>query len=372
MSHTSSLEYFCVTAPGLETALADELADLGFQDAQCESGGVTVHGDWPSVWRAHLQLGGATRILVRLAAFPAHHLAQLHKRAQKIDWSAVLPADQPVRVDASCRGSRIYHSGAAAQRIEAAITDRLGTVISEDAELRIQARIDNNICTLSLNASGEPLHRRGWKQAVAKAPLRETLAALFLRQCGYRGTEPLVDPMCGSGTFPIEAAGLALGLGPGRLRRYAFEALPGFDPETFAALQDEARARRDTAVRIYGFDRDPGAVRMSQENAARAGVAEQLEVRRQAVDVLVPPEPGPGLVMVNPPYGARIGDKGALRRLYRTLGQRLMGQFTGWRVGLVTSEDTLARATGLPWAHIGPRIDHGGLKVRLYQSAALR
>ena len=362
------LDIFLIAAPGLEPLLAAEARNLGFKVDGETPGGVTLSGDWSEVWRANLMLRGATRVLVRLAAFRVSHLAQLDKRARAVTWSAWLKPETPVRVDATCRKSKIYHSGAAAQRVARAIKETCGAPIAEDAPLRIQARIDHDMCTLSFDSSGEPLHKRGHKPAVAKAPMRETLAALFLSACGYEGREPLLDPMCGSGSFLMEAADIAARLPPGRSRSFAFEQLANFDPDAWEALRAEAIGQAiEPAAPILGFDRDPGAVRAAQANAERAGVSDFVAIARRSIaDLTAPPGP-PGLVIVNPPYGARIGNQSALRSVYRTLGQRLKKDFAGWRVGLVTSAPGLAKATGLRLS-AGPPVDHGGLKVRLYQT----
>jgi putative N6-adenine-specific DNA methylase len=179
----------------------------------------------------------------------------------------------PVRVDATCEGSRIWHGGAAAERVARAIREELGAPTAPDAAIRILVRIVDDLCTVSIDTSGDPLHRRGAKQAVGKAPLRETLAALFLRACGYRGEEPVIDPMCGSGTFVLEAAEIACGLDPGRSRTFAFERFAGFDPDAFRALKNRT-TRRIPEARFHGMDRDAGAIEMSRANAARAGVTE--------------------------------------------------------------------------------------------------
>lgn len=216
------MEIFLVATPGLEEPLAQEAAACGLA-GQVQPGGVTLTGGWPEVWRANLMLRGATRVLVRIGAFRALHPAQLDKRAHRFPWADFLRPEVPVRVEATSRKSRIYHAGAITQRIEAALRDSLGATIADDAPVTVKVRIEDDLCTLSLDSSGESLHKRGHKQAVGKAPLRETMAAMFLRQCGFDGREPLLDPMCGSGTFAIEAAEIAAGLHPGRLRRFAFE-----------------------------------------------------------------------------------------------------------------------------------------------------
>jgi putative N6-adenine-specific DNA methylase len=370
MTQAADFEIFLVTAPGLETALAAEAREKRFRDPRIIKGGVTVQGGWPEVWRANLELRGAARVLARIAEFRALHVAQLDKRSRKVAWSEVLRADQPFWVEASCKASRIYHQGAAAQRVTKAIQDTLGAQVSEDAEVVVKVRIDDDLCTISVDTSGESLHKRGHKEAVAKAPMRENLAALFLRQCGFAGTEPVVDPMCGSGTFVIEAAEIAAGLQPGRSRRFAFEQLATFDSAAWNRLRSPAE-KRDPGFRFHGSDRDAGAVAMSRANAERAGVASLTAFKQQAISDLTPPEGRPGLVIVNPPYGGRIGDRKQLNALYRALGQTLLAKFGGWRVGIITNEEALAEATGLPFKPAGDPVSHGGIRVRLFQTARL-
>ncbi|MCR9125465.1 MAG: class I SAM-dependent RNA methyltransferase [Rhodobacteraceae bacterium] len=366
-------EIFLTAPPGLEQVLCDEAVASGFAGATAVPGGVTLRGAWPEVWRANLVLRGATRVLLRFASFRVMHLAQLDKRARKVDWAGVLRPDLPVRVEVSCAASRIYHAKAAAQRIETAIRETVGAEVSADAGLRVMARINDDLCTLSIDTSGESLHKRGHKQAMGKAPMRETLAALFLRQCGYDGSEAVVDPMCGSGTFPIEAAEIAAGLAPGRDRGFGFEDLAGFDAAAWSRMRASAtRPVPQGPPRVFGYDRDQGAIAMASANAERAGVAGCITLARQAVSDLTPPDTPPGLVIVNPPYGARIGNRNVLFAVYGALGKTLLARFAGWRVGLVTSDGGLARATGLPFRPAGPPVPHGGLRVTLHLTPPLR
>jgi putative N6-adenine-specific DNA methylase len=368
------LEIFLVTAPGLESVLCAEARAKGFHAATAIKGGVTVQGGWPEAWRANLELRGAVRVLARIAEFRALHLAQLDKRARKVAWGDILRPDVPIRVEASCKHSRIYHDRAAAQRIETAIRDIVGAPVSPEAEISIKARIEDDLCTISVDTSGESLHKRGHKEAVAKAPMRETMAALILRHCGFDGQEPVVDPMCGSGTFVIEAAEIAAGLKPGRSRHFAFEQLANFDAAAWQRLRGKVVAKVDvvgSGVRFYGSDRDAGAIQMSRANAERAGVAALTAFQQHAVSDLAAPPGPPGLVIVNPPYGGRIGDKKQLTPLYRALGQTLRARFAGWRIGLVTNEASLAEATGLPFAPPFGPMSHGGLRVLLFQAGAL-
>lgn len=374
MNPENDFEIFVVTAPGLESALYAELQEHGFREPTPIKGGVTIKGDWPEVWRASLVLRGASRILARIGAFRAFHLAQLDKRARKLAWGEILRPDIPFRVEASCKGSRIYHQGAVAQRIERAIREELGAPVSAEAEICVKARIDDDLCTISIDTSGESLHKRGHKEAVSKAPMRENLAALFLRQCGYDGTEPVVDPMCGSGTFIIEAAEIAAGLLPGRSRHFAFEQLASFNAATWKRLREKCAAKvrgGNSDIKFYGSDRDAGAVTMSKANADRAGVAALTEFSQQAISDLAAPAGAPGLVIVNPPYGARIGDKKPLYGLYGALGQTLLARFSGWRVGLITNEASLAAATTLPFAPPAGPVSHGGIRVSLFLTGRL-
>ncbi|HML27387.1 MAG TPA: class I SAM-dependent RNA methyltransferase [Hyphomicrobium sp.] len=366
----NEFEIFLVVPPGLEGALRDEARANGFKKVAISKGGVTVRGGWPDVWRANLVLRGATRVVARISSFRASHLSELDKRARKVAWGEVLRRDRPFRVEASCKSSKIYHSGAAEQRIKRAIREELGAPFDVEAEVCVRARIENDLCTIGIDTSGELLHKRGHKQAVNKAPMRETLAALFLRLCGYDGREPVVDPMCGSGTFVIEAAEIAAGLMPGRARHFAFEELANFDADVWRGLRN-ARMPVVPAMKFYGSDRDAGAIAMSRANAGRAGVSEFTQFQQAAISDLLAPEGPAGLVIVNPPYGDRIGDKKRLHALYRALGETLKTRFKGWRVGIITNEPQLANASGLPFsAPIGP-ISHGGLRVALYLTGLL-
>ena len=372
------LEIFLVAAPGLEQVLADEARGAGFSVLDITAGGVTIGGTWPDVWRANLELRGTGSVLVRLGRFRASHLSELDKRARKFPWGEVLHPDVPVKVSASCKASRIYHSGAVKQRIEQALQEELGVALSDDVGIEVMARIEHDICTISLDTSGDLLHKRGHKAAIAKAPLRETMAALFLRQCGYTGNEPVLDPMCGSGTFILEAAEIALGLKPGRSRHFAFEKLKTFDASVWHQVRTSgtttmaAKTATKTHLHFIGFDRDAGAIRAAAANAERAGVSSVTELKQQPISDLRRPDGPPGLVIVNPPYGGRIGDRRKLAALYATLGRVLREGFSGWRVGLITNDKALASHTNLPFLPPGAPVLHGGLRIYLFRTDAPR
>lgn len=360
MAH-ESFEIFLSTLPGFEPMALNEVKALGLADPQVVPGGVTFQGGWPDVWQANLSLRVPTRVLARIGSFRAMHLAQLDKRARRFDWSIL--GEGSVRVEVTCRKSKIYHDRAARQRIERALQEEARLPITAGGRL-VMVRIEDDLCTISLDTSGEPLHKRGHKTAVNKAPMRETMAAAFLQMCKYSAEEPLVDPMCGSGTFPIEAAEFAAQIQPGRSRSFAFESFRSFDAEQWKTLR-KPRAHAAEA-QIFGYDRDQGAIQMSQNNAERASVS--CAFACQPISELLPPTPEPGLVIVNPPYGGRIGNKKMLFGLYARLGERLRDHFNGWRLGLVTSERALAKATGLEFQDVSVPIPHGGIRVQLYQA----
>lgn len=367
----TDFEIFLATAPGLEPALFEEVRRKGFRRPRVEAGGVAVRGGWPDVWRANLWLRGANRVLARFARLRVERLDDLQKAAARLPWSAVLRPDVAIHVEATTARARLYHSGAVAERVANAIQSVLpGVQVRDDASVTVMVRVEGDTCTISLDTSGELLHRRGSKVEVVRAPMRETMAALLLMQCGYDGRVPVVDPMCGSGTFVIEAAEMAAGFNPGRARAFAFEHLATFEADAWQRLRAVGRAPH-TGLAFHGSDRDDKAVTAAQANAERAGVAGITDFRVCPVSEVVPPTGAKGLVMVNPPYGARIGDPARLARLYRTFGETMMRRFHGWRVGLVTANKDLAYATALPFLPPGPPIAHGGLRITLYQTAPL-
>lgn len=363
-------EIFCAAPPGLEPVLLAEALEAGFNGARAVPGGITFAGLWPNVMRANLMLRGTSRVLVRIAAFRSFNLSQLEKQVRDLDWASVLHRGTSVKVDVTTRKSKIYHAGAAKERVERALAERAAAVIDADASIKIMLRIEDNLCTVSIDTSGAPLHQRGHKEAVGKAPMRETLAALFLRACGYDGSEPVLDPMCGSGTFVLEAAEIAAGLHPGRSRSFAFEDLASFMPERWQDLRKPA-PRKTPDFKFYGSDRNQGAIDNAKANAARAGTNELCTFTCAAISDLQRPDGPSGLVIVNPPYGTRIGDKKQLFALHAAMGRTLRERFSGWRVGIITTETSLAQATGLPFSETSAPIPHGGLKVRLHQTKPL-
>ena len=400
MAQRDPFAIFAVTAPGLEPVAAGELRALGVEDAVAEPGGVGFRGDATRLYAANLHLRTASRVVVRVAEFSARTFFELERHARKVPWEAYLSPAQPVRVRVTCRKSRLYHSDAVAERMLSAIAHRvgaigLGAVVhagDEERELdeRRGERSDagegegespgerdaagaqlftirflHDRCTVSADSSGALLHLRGYRQAVAKAPVRETLAAAVLLASGWRGDTPLVDPFCGSGTIAIEGALLARRLPPGLGRKFAFMEWPSFAKPTWDTLQEQASntALSRSPMPIIASDRDAGAVAAAEGNAERAGVGGDVEVRRHALSAIEMPR-GAGHLATNPPYGVRVGDTRDLKDLYAALGQVARAKARGWTVALLAADRMLAGRAGLPLRQV-LRTTNGGIPVEL-------
>lgn len=377
---------FAVAAPGLEPIVAAELAGLGLT-AQATAGGAAFSGEALELYRANLHLRTASRVLLRLGEYYSASFSELRAKGRRLPWARYLRPGQPVAIRATSHKSKLYHSDAVAERVAGAIGDHLGQPVevvkgqpeSDDdspppaaggsAPALVIVRLVHDIVTVSLDTSGPLLHQRGYRLAAGKAPLRETLAAAMLLAGGWDTAAPLLDPFCGAGTIPIEAALLALNLAPGRARRFAFMDWLEFQPDLWHRLLAEAdAARRPEAPPIWGYDRDAGAVEAAHANAERAGVAEHLRFERRAVSALEAP-PGPGWVVTNPPYGVRVSQGSDLRNLYAHFGKALRARCLGWHVALLAGDQRLAQATGLRFAEGRTlRLVNGGLRVSLMQA----
>ena len=343
--------FFAVTAPGLENLTAEELRVLLAGPLQVEPGGVSFKGDLASLYRGNLHLRTASRILARLGTFfRATTFPELHERAARLPWERFLTPGQPVSLRVTCHQSRLFHSDAVARTVSAALDERLGmhsplVKTEEEADSApaqvVVVRLAQDRCTVSVDSSGELLHKRGYRQAVAKAPLRETLAAALLMASGWNRMSPLMDPFCGSGTIPIEAACMALGLPPGLQRHFAFMDWPSWSEPLWLSIKGEVRPST-TALRpvLQASDRDAGAIRMARENAERAGVADFIEFQCRAVSAITPPAE-PGWVVTNPPYGVRVSEGHDLRNLYAQFGNVLRMHCPGWQVAVMCSDPAL-------------------------------
>ncbi len=383
------LQAFAVTAPGLAPLTAQELSSLGLAPSEVEGAGVSFEADLAGVARANLELRTASRILVRVDEFRAANFHELEKRTARIDWSRWLSPGCEVSLRVTCRKSRLYHSGAVAERVVkeleqvsvraaapggsassaaggAASNAPAEEWESEGASQLLVVRLLHDRCTISIDSSGALLHRRGYRMATGKAPLRETLGAALILASGWVPGTPLLDPFCGSGTIAIEAAMLARRLSPGRLRSFAFERWPGVDPALMVRLRRDAAARERSSAEapIVASDRDAGAIEGARENAERAGVARDIVFEVRAVSSLTVPESGAtvGAVVTNPPYGVRVGDGRTLRNLYARTGAVLRTVCPGWRVALVASDRRLVGELKLPLED-RVRTSNGGLPV---------
>lgn len=364
-----------ITAPGLERLTLNELAALGIASAADEPGAVVAALSPADMMRANLHLRTASRIVVRLAEFKALTFADVERHAKRVPWETVVTPGSRVRFRVTCRKSRLYHSGAVAQRLMEALLASIPSAVGADTaagdegdgsgEQLFIVRLFRDALVLSADTSGDLLHRRGYRQATAKAPLRETLAAAMLLGAGYDGSVPLADPMCGSGTIPIEAAMIARRLAPGRARTFAFERWPGHDATMWGDVREAARAaeRPHAGAPIIAADRDAGAITAMTSNAARAGVAKDIAMLTQSVSALQPPS-GAGLIIVNPPYGVRVGNKKPLRDLFAQLGNVARTRAPGWRLAMLSADRDLERQVRLPFVEQW-KSSNGGIPVRL-------
>jgi putative N6-adenine-specific DNA methylase len=370
---SSGWRLFAVAAPGLEGVVADELRQLGDAgDVQPVGGGVELRGDLETIWRANLWLRAATRVLARLGEVRGRDFARLRRGLARLPWGLVADGPRRVAVSASTHQCRLYHTGALAENVAFAIRDALGkgAVADDDSDaptLSVYVRGVGDVFTVSIDTSGELLHRRGWRTEAGEAPLRETLAAGLLALASWDPRTPLVDPCCGSGTIVLEAAALAAGRAPGAGRAFAFESWPGFDADRYGALHRGATTTAaPTLPPLVGYDTDAEVIAVARRNAERAGFAADVRLCAQPLAEATPPSgSGPGLVLCNPPYGRRSGERGELARLYRSLLHVLRTRFSGWRLGVVTPDRTLPSHFRLQPAATFPLVN-GGLRVALY------
>lgn len=373
---------FAIAAPGLAPLVAGELRALGIAPVATEPGGVEFRATPEQLYAANLWLRTASRIVVRIGRFHADAFYELEKRARRVPWARYLAADEPVRLRVTCRKSKLYHSDAVAERVGAAIARVTGSGATvgadgggdeetdgggEDREALVIVRLVRDECTVSIDSSGALLHRRGYRLATAKAPMRETLAAAALISSGWDARSPLLDPFCGAGTIPIEAALLARRRAPGLARPFAFMRWPEFEAARWAELLARAQSgeRAGALSPIIASDRDAGATAATVANAVRAGVAADIAVSTRALSAIEPPAEA-GWVVTNPPYGVRVGDRLALRDLYAQFGHVVRTRCPGWRVAMVVGDRALAGATGLALT-VRLRTANGGIPVTVME-----
>jgi putative N6-adenine-specific DNA methylase len=353
---------FGVIPPGLEQVLAEELEELGVGKTEIEPGGVSFRADRETLYHLHRWCRSANRFWVRLGRFPAANMEALARGIRTLAWSQYVHPRRQLTVRVSSSGSRLSHKESVASKVELAVRDALRGPRREGARpprdpLEVLVRIEQDEVEVSVDASGDRLHRRGWRRDITHAPLRENLAAAVLWVSGWQPGEPLVDPMCGSGTFVIEAATIAAGKAPGDQREFAFQTWPSHDDRLWSKVR--AGAGEAIPTQILGSDLDEDAISAARANARRAGVA--VELSQSDIRELRLPA-GPGTIVVNPPYGERL--RGA-RESWKALGSWLQAHAQGWRVAVLSPDRELARLAGLS----GPTaadFRNGGIHVGVY------
>lgn len=362
--------FFTVTLPGLEALCREELAALPEppEEMALEPGGVLFKGRVTTAYQANLMCRTATRILMRIAHFKADHFGSLEKGVRAVPWELYLRRDLPLAVRVSAHRSRLYHSDAVAQRIRKAVAERFtaGAMPAAQAPEKrppcLWARLDNDRVTLSLDSSGTPLYKRGLKTQGGPAPLRETLAAATLMLAGYDGRTPLCDPMCGSGTFAIEAAMMLKQIPPGWYRSFAFMDWPCFRKPHWDYLRRRAAGATGAPgpPRIWASDRSRTAVARLAECLAGSPLADAVDLQQRDFFDLSGGALSPqgGLVVLNPPYGRRLGQAATLPRLLGEMLRKLQQDFGGWRAALVLPEKRLLGQ--FPFFVKAHKVQHGG------------
>ena len=359
-----SFEYFATCPKGTVELLASELLDCGASSLKTRAGGVTFVGDLEVAYRACLWSRVANRVLLILARFPTTDAATLYAGVCAIDWSAHLQIDSTLAVDTVVSRSQLTHSQYIAQRTKDAIVDQMRdaqgkrpNVDTHHPDVRVNVYLDRDQAQIAIDLSGESLHRRGYRTGQGAAPLKENLAAAILLRARWPALAAtgaaLVEPMCGSGTFLIEAAMIAGDIAPGLAREQVGCARwRGHDAALWETLFFEATARRaagdDKIPPLLGFDEDPRAVETARENIANAGLARHIRVECRNLQQASPPtEFKPGLVVCNPPYGERLGVRAEMASLYREFGHQLRTHFQGWEAALLIGDSALGNAFGI-------------------------
>ncbi len=350
---------------GLEEILEGELRALEAQDVERQRGAVAFTGTWEDCWRANWRLRTANRVLVELGTWEAPDGPALAAGARAlaggrsparvrrgaIDVASLLHPDRSFVIQATSTASVVRDTRWAALSVKDGLVDgqrdrwdRRSDVDREDPDLHLRLRLLRDRATLLLDTSGEPLDRRGYRAVTTAAPVREQLAAACVLASGWDGRGPVVDPMCGSGTLLVEAAWFALGWPPGRLRRHwAFERLPGYDPAAFTAVLQEPIPTPGPNVRLHGNDESAEALRGARANLEQANLLDRATLTRGGAAAFEPP-PGPGLVLVNPPHGERLGTD-AVR--WRALGDLLKQRYKGWKAAVLAGGEDRGKHIGL-------------------------
>lgn len=375
-----SLERFFASTPrGFEDLLAGEVAELGATGVRQSPGGIHFSGSLETGYRVCLWSRLAEHVLLQVHRFRADSPDALYDGIREVLWREHLRIGDTFAVNVTSRHPAFEHTHFAALRVKDAVVDQFRDATGErpsvdvaNPDLRLHLHAARDAVTISIDLSGDALHRRGYRVCPAQAPIKETLAAGILMRAGWpeiqRQGGALVDPMCGAGTFLIEAAWMALNIAPSRLRRrFGFDRWRRHDAPLFRRLQQGLDSgRRDaTGVVIEGYDRDPEAVAAARANVRRAGLGDWVEVTQRSIDELSPPRSAPaGLLVTNPPYGVRLTDPDTTLPVYRSLGKRLKAAFPGWSAAVLAAENTPANALGLR-ADRSHRMNNGPIRCHL-------
>ena len=330
-----NFELIAKTFMGLEPVLAKELTQLGAKDVKIGRRMVSFTGDKEMMYRANFQLHTAIRILKPISHFKAKSADDVYEEIRKIDWTQYLEQDKTFAVDAVVFSEEFRHSKFVSYKVKDAIVDQLRektgkrpNISVANPDVRLNIHIAEDQCTLSLDSSGESLHRRGYRQESVEAPLNEVLAAGMILLSGWNGETDFIDPMCGSGTLLIEAALIAKNMAPGLFRKeYAFEKWPDFDADLFDSIYNDESQEREFKHHIYGYDIDMKAVNTATLNVKAAGLTNDITVKQQDFKDFTQPDKK-SIIITNPPYGERISTPDLLGT-YKMIGERLKHQFKG-------------------------------------------
>lgn len=353
--NTDTFDMVAKTFQGLEEVLAEELRSIGALNVEPGRRMVSFQGDKALMYKANLQCRTALRILKPFYRFKAHNADKLYDRVKEYDWSTMLTPDKTFSIEVTVNSDNFTNSRFVTYKVKDAIADwfrdrdpkgRRPGVRLTDADAVINVHISNSDVTLSLDSSGESLHRRGWREAQTEAPINEVLAAGIILKSGWRGECPLIDPMCGSGTFLIEGALIAANIAPGIFRKgFAFEQWPDFDRELFESLYNDDSAEREITCPIIGADMSPRAIAIAQRNLKSAGVAKYVDLQLKPLSAWEE-APADGVLITNPPYGERLKSDD-IEGLYRLLGTKLKHVFTGYHAWIIGYRDEIMANIGL-------------------------
>ena len=369
------MEHFFATCPrGLEQALAAELAALNAREVKPVDGGVAFSGDFALCYTANLESRIASRVLWRIGGASYRNEQDIYDEARKLPWPRLFDVRCTIRVNVAAIKSPLKSLDFTTLRVKDAVCDTFRDACGQrpdvdtaKPDVRIHVFLTRDEATFYLDTSGEALFKRGWRAAGGEAPLRGNLAAGILRLTGWTAPAPLFDPMCGSGTFLIEAAMMALDVAPGAGRSFGFEKLVNFQEKQWHALRDRARARNKPAraLPIYGSDKLGTALQLARENLAATGLSEAVQLKQMDVLDGGPPAES-GIMVMNPPYGERLGTADDLAAFYPKLGDALKQRYTGWTTYILSSDMDLPKRIGLKASKRTP-LYNGALECRLFE-----